>query len=576
MTSKPIIACIGNCQSTVIGSFLQSLPELSRTYEFQVLPIGSEEAAGASGKYGATLAYLNKHRERLRLVINQESHEWSRHPIQRADVPAGCGYISYPAAIVNYIWPLIPSYRRPKGVREREFTLFPYTVCDDRVIRLREAGVPRDGLLEEYFKVSPLKAYRVDRLREINLTKLREIDSKADFGIADVVENEMSATQLFSTANHPNGPMMARLLAGITALADGVITDRELADYKIEQRRLGKGVQDVEAPVHPEIAAHFDLAWARDKQFRFWDEGRFSFEDWLLRLYDFSYCRPHQDAMDRIRAGDYEGAEPLLREALVELPDSLPIRQTLAGVLSRRGAVDELVDEWASIYQREPNGGNLDAYYGALSRRGRSEARNFIQSLDHIPDDAIAVRLAFFADTDADLREKAGSQESLHKAAFGHARYWTVEAERARRAKDFELEAKHLARAYYISNWSTGVADIIKKRYGTAPKAERLNTDFAKPAASAPEPSAPAAAAAGLAPAVKPARKVKAVDDKDRYRALRARVEKAELDARLADARAQMAEASARTLQAELAAEEARAALERLRAPAKAGNREAA
>ena len=545
MKSKPIIACIGNCQSTVVSAFLQSLPELSRTHEFQVVPVGNEDVANSGSKYAAALDYLQKHRDRIRMVVNQESHEWSRHPIQKSDVPANCVYVSYPAAIVNYVWPLIPSYRRPKGVRGPEFALFPYTVCDDRVIR-------------------PLDAFRVDRLREINLAKLRAIDAKSDFAIAPVIERDFQSVQLFSTANHPNGPMMAHLLQGIVDRASSIITDPEMAEYRIAQRRTGKGVQDVEAPVHPEIAAHFGLEWASEKRFRFWDEGSFTFDHWLLRLYDYSYCQPHQQAMERLRKGDYEGAEPLLRQALAELPESIAIRQTLAGLLARRGAVDELVEQWAHIYRQAPTGGNLDAYYGALSRRGRAEARAFIEKLDVIPDEAVAVRLAFFADADPKMRRKAGTRESLMPVAATHPRYWTVEAERARRAGDSRLEAEHLARAYYVSNWSAQVAAQIEKRFGLAPKAEPMNLDFSAEAVAPVDDPAPTVAVPSSAEEPEDSN----MDKNDPHHALRTRVEKAELDARLAEAKARLAEANTRLLQAELAGREAQAELDRQDAPA--------
>lgn len=474
-SSRPIIACLGNCQSTVINTFLQSLPELSRAYEFRLITTGrDDETAAPKGGSSASLAYLSANRERLRLVINQESHEWSRLPIQREDVPPGCAYVSYPAAVLNYIWPLIPSWRRPKGARAREYTLFPYTVCDDRVIRLREAGVPRGSLLEEYHKVSPLDLFRVDRLREINLAKLRGMDAKSDFGIAGLIERELASTQLFSTANHPSGPMMAYLLEGIVERAGAIITDGAMAAHKIEQRRAGKGIQDVEAPVHPEIAAHFGLEWARDKRFRFWDEGVFTFDEWLLRLYDYSYCAPYQDALDRIRAKDYEGAEPLLRQAVDELPEAVAMRQTLAGVLSRRGLVDEIVDQWATIYRQAPTGKNLDAYYGALARRSRAKARAFIDALDEVPEDAIAVRLALFADPDPEVRRKAGPEETLTRTFASHPRYWMILAERARHAGDKEAEADHVARAHYASNWSAKFAAQIQKRFGAPPEPGRL------------------------------------------------------------------------------------------------------
>lgn len=358
---KPVIACLGNCQSGAIRGFLLSVPEIRERFEVLFTRRDAEFQAM---------------RERVWAVVQQSTHSWDGFVLAKEDLPPGAVLVRYPAALLSYPWPLIPFQQRAKERTARD-AMFPYTICDDLVLRLKADGVPKDGLLDAYFAVDMTKRYALDRLRRINEAKARQIDALSDFPVWD----QMHIGQGMRTANHPDGPLLAYMLEQIVERLP--LEDKTAAVELARSRASGYGIQPVEAPVHPQIADALNLDWAKDRKWTFWLEGDFTFEEHLLRLYDMSYCEALQEGRDRLKRG--EDAIPLLEQAARELPGSVMALLFLASALSKAGRLSDLADVRGRIYDLAPTDENARLHWAALRR-----AKRFDEADALYPDRAVA------------------------------------------------------------------------------------------------------------------------------------------------------------------------------------------
>lgn len=450
-TSRPLIVCIGNCQSGTVRALLQSTPEIRRDYE--VAFVRSRAAFEAV-------------RSRVKVCIQQATHAWDGFHLAAENLPTGATLIRYPVALANYPWPTIPFQRRSKDIHadDGKFQQYPYTLCDDIALRLVDEGVPRDRFVEAYFEVDIAARYPLDRLREINAAKARQIDDKADFGIWDYIEAQGAETQLFRTANHPNGPLMGLIMEAILERIPG-LQDRAYAARLVEAWKAGHGVQPVEAPVHPEVAAHFGLKWAPPgRRYTFWNEGDFTFEERLLRLYDFSYCRAYHAGSQAMAEGRVDEAVALLRKAAAELPKSRPVLRLYAAALTRAQDYSSAVVVRRRLFSLDRSALAADEYVGALNRARRGdEAREF---LDQLPRTLAGHPLLLLARSRMARAIKQADEADglLAEAAAGDPDNLQILLEQSRRAEaEGRLDAAIalMDRAHYVSNWSASIGRLL-------------------------------------------------------------------------------------------------------------------
>lgn len=448
--NRPVIACIGNCQSGTVRALLLAVPEISRDYD--VVFTRSRRAFAAV-------------RPRVRLAIHQMTHAWDGFQLEEGDLPPGAALIRYPAALATWPWPTIPFHHRNKDVKADEgaFQMYPYTICDDIALRLIEGGVSRDRFVDAYFEVDVTRAYPLNRLREISAAKARQIDDRADFGIWDHIDRHGAEQQLFRTANHPNGPLMGfimrEILDRMTFLSDLPYARKLAAAWS-----KGVGIQPVEAPVHPQVAQHFGLTWAKDRKWTFWNEGDFTFEERLMRMYDFRFSRNYQAGSAAMNAGQFAEAAEFLRKAVRELPRSVPVRRLYAMALTRAGDVNSAAAVRRRIFTLEPTAVHADDYVGALNRARRAaDARKFLDGLKPPLIDEPLVLLARSRAARA-LKQNEEADRLLAAATAGEPDHLQVLIERSRRAaaegRSGEAVA-HLERAHYVSNWSPSVARLL-------------------------------------------------------------------------------------------------------------------
>lgn len=434
-STRPIIACVGNCQSGAIRAFLLTVPEISRDYDVVLIhqPTKAFEAL----------------RPRVRAVIQQVTHGWSDFHLTEEDLPAGAVMIRYPAMLQNYLWPLIPfQKRRTAGDSVTKTQLFPYTVCDDLVLRLVAEGVSKDQLLDRYFAVDVTKKYPLDRLHAINAAKARQIDDMSDFGLWDQIE---SGVHTMRTANHPGGNLMAHVLERIVERLP--LEDRDYALKLARARADGIGIQSLDAPIHPDIAKHFGLDWAKDRRWTFWHEGDFTFEQHLLRLYDYGHNATYWAAREAIKRK--EDATALLAQAIEELPGSTEVLKVYIGELARAKRPADIAKTARRLHDLSPTPSHAVRLAGALRRVGEKDEANRILVDLQSTDANVLMTLAYGLDEssperiDFERRAAAADPDNLQVLL---ARAKTLESEGS-----LDQALTTLDRAAYVSNWTPSV-----------------------------------------------------------------------------------------------------------------------
>ncbi|WP_338575700.1 WcbI family polysaccharide biosynthesis putative acetyltransferase [Brevundimonas olei] len=347
--TKPVIVCLGNCQSGTIRSNLTRVPAVSANYDVVFTRSAAEFA---------TL------RPQLAAVIQQTTHNWADFTVKADDLPSGVALVRYPAALLGWHWPLMPPRSRTADRSPRE-ALFPYTIRDSLVDSLKAKGVTKDELLDAYFSVDLTKRFPLSRLMKIQMEKARQIDAMSDFSIAD----RMIEGRTMRTANHPDGPLMAFIM---TEVIERLPFESDVKDAALERApewERGPGIQAVEAPIHPQVIDHFGLEWARNRKWTFWYEGDFTFEEHLLRLYDRWFSQALSEGRAKSKLG--EDATDLLAQAVAELPNSLEARAHYSSALTKAGRGDEAIESYVILHAMDPSDANRKRLTAMLRRAGR-------------------------------------------------------------------------------------------------------------------------------------------------------------------------------------------------------------
>lgn len=372
--SKPIIIVVGNCQSSFVANFLKALPEVGQQFEVKRFRNFNEDLDGndvSGGRPDDLPVFVRSNKGRIVAFLRQATHNWAGDPITRDDFAPETVFVEYPAAQITYLWPLAFRDDRfkkaPASVRRR----IPYSLHDSLLRKLALDGVPEEDVVAAYMAHDITATFKLDRLRALNDAKMKQIDKMASFPIADYVAANVTDVQLFRTMNHPSGPLMAEIMRRILALLP-FVTDQTAVQYRLEEAAGGPGIQDVDAPIHPQIVRHFGLSWAERDQYRFWDEGSYSFAEHLVRLYRME-CNPKiAHALALLRTGDVEAARRLTEEAVSEVPRSAAWRAQLADICLRQEDLDGALTHFRTAWSIEPMLNPGIKFIRLLLRAGRS------------------------------------------------------------------------------------------------------------------------------------------------------------------------------------------------------------
>lgn len=160
-----------------------------------------------------------------------------------ARLPAGCPSLCIPNMFFRGPWPL---WSGAPG--------FDYR--DELLDALVDTGLPAQEILRLYLAMPLEKKYDLDaRLRDtIRIERQREERTPVKY--LDHVLEHWRTRPLFLTVNHPGAELLRLSARGILREL-GLAPPRQVAIPP-----LGGYYADFELPVHPQVAAHYGLAWA--------------------------------------------------------------------------------------------------------------------------------------------------------------------------------------------------------------------------------------------------------------------------------------------------------------------------
>lgn len=117
----------------------------------------------------------------------------------------------------------------------------------------------------------------LNRLLELDIERLRLQERNTDLRIADAILSGYRDQQHFAMLWHPTHALYLRFIDQIWEFLDLPAAMRARSKFILER---GKGMQP-HIPVHPSIADHFGLAWAKgNPQFDYFGHPM-TFADWL-------------------------------------------------------------------------------------------------------------------------------------------------------------------------------------------------------------------------------------------------------------------------------------------------------
>lgn len=362
---KDIILLHGNCHSVGIQSFLASLPEFADEYDFVIFPYAKEGARTGKLRLASarkTLAdFAAQNRARIKIVLNGVTQNHLQESLDKTVFAPDTVIIDHPTPLVNFLWPLssLGGFRDIAEARSHD----DVTGLDSLLLRIRAPEMPEDELLCRYKEADVVSGYKVDALYRINSKVAEHIDSVSSFPIWPVIAKNLRICSVHSSFGHPGGVVFAEILRNVCALS-GKIRDRHNLDDKLAIVKRGPGVQPAnEIPVHPAIAEHFGLSWAKDRAFNYF--GRYlTCDEYILHIHRFMDENLYY-ARDRFhRTGDPADIIAAYNAKVSKYPQDPYFCDELAGHLARAGKQQEALAHAQQAYELLP-----DAHRGLFVRR---------------------------------------------------------------------------------------------------------------------------------------------------------------------------------------------------------------
>ena len=257
------------------------------------------------------------------------------------------GCVSFPSVVAGFYWPYANQVhvRTPKGEIN---PLYPGQLGDRFLNGLIIKGIDPRSALETYLNLDVAKVAGLDRLFELSMQNQRNRDNKCGFHVASLFEQHYRNEHLFLTSDHPN-------LLVFKAIARQVYAMVGISDARIEEAlgRLSVSPFPKEAlPIHPKVIEHFRLNFvSNETRYPFYQEGRLSFEEFVLRYMKYGWTEPLAQSFG------HDDPPPARLEAPMTHPAAHPL-DVLSESLKSRGG-----------FYFEPTAGGVE---GVQTRKVRS------------------------------------------------------------------------------------------------------------------------------------------------------------------------------------------------------------
>jgi len=282
-----------------------------------------------------------------------------------------------PHASAAFLWPFggtaHPS-NRPAIIEQSG----PYNgeLGDSFLNRMLLAGESPENALTEYLAADTVTVRRAERMMELHLQKQRERDAACDILVADRIEAQLSSAGLFRSPNHPEPAFAAWLASEVFA---------RMGEHPAAIARLVAGQPDAlpatETPIHPAVARHFGLAYAPpNRRYRFFDEGRFTFTEYVGRYMRYEWNEPLAEGMHLLWQKQPELALTKLEKALPMAPRSAIGRMAVAEILARQARLKDAVEYACQAVEIEPDNEGFVNRLSQLSDQLRPQAPTSVEA----------------------------------------------------------------------------------------------------------------------------------------------------------------------------------------------------
>jgi tetratricopeptide (TPR) repeat protein len=301
--------------------------------------------------------------------------------IQR--LPASCRKVALAPSFLNSFWPFVTQDDRndlhPTPLLGQSY---PKYLCNRFILDFLRQGDAPEVACQRFLEMDIRSVVDLDRLHEISLAQLRGLEREKDITLAGFIADNFASRRLFLMPLHPSGNMFAELcrqMIGIIGLRPSPAIDQLMDDL-----RRFRGVGPYEVPIHPQVADHFGLQWARDLRYRHFHEGDFSHNELALRYARFDFGYGYYQGLQLLRVGRKAEAFERFTEATQVNPRSRYIALTFARLALEMGKVEEamavldrvVIDEgatgdaelWVAVSQGALAMGAHDLCEGAASR----------------------------------------------------------------------------------------------------------------------------------------------------------------------------------------------------------------
>ena len=284
---------------------------------------------------------------------------------------AGAKVIRFPDVRGSFLWPY-GNEPRPDNPVTPFMTSGPYDpeVGDRFLNRMIRDGVAPEEALDRYLAHDVVRETNLSRLFEIMVDQQRVRDAATGMTTADFILERLQCERLFRTQGHLEKTLFDHLARQVYARMDIALDE---IDAALARELHHPFTPFHDAPIHPAVTAYFRLNYLGSKpRFYHLHEGRFTFEEYVLRYMRNQWCPDLHQACARLDHPDHEQTLALFDRAFQLVTDCGHGYEKKAHLLWTLGRFHEAVEAMEHALAREPGYG----YYEAVLEHHRRWAEN--------------------------------------------------------------------------------------------------------------------------------------------------------------------------------------------------------
>ena len=216
--------------------------------------------------------------------------------INVADLGLDKPVVVVPYVNCNFLWPF--AYEaHPLNDSRLEYIasgFYPVQLGDAYLNRLIREEVPAEEAASRYLDLDIDQKVRLDRRLEMNLALQRRRDEACGFAVAGLMERHFREEPIFLTPDHPN----RRIFLHVTQRCFARLGVPEHLLARLPHLIRRSPFPQEALPVHPRLAAHFGLAWAKpETRYQFWLDGDFTFAAFIARYLRFDWNKDFANSL---------------------------------------------------------------------------------------------------------------------------------------------------------------------------------------------------------------------------------------------------------------------------------------